>query len=67
MPTMSSTSVKRGGAWPLPTDGHQLALQYRLTSSFAAYLELAQRRNLPPATFDDELRPAAATAGVTVL
>lgn len=55
------------GAGRVLTDVHRLALQYRLTSYDAAYLELAQRRNLPLATLDDELRAAAAAAGVTVL
>ena len=49
------------------TDVHRLALQYRLTSYDAAYLELARRRGLPLATLDDELRTAAAAAGVTML
>ena len=49
------------------TSVHALALQYRLTSYDAAYLELAQRRNLPLATLDDELREACQAAGVTVL
>jgi predicted nucleic acid-binding protein len=37
------------------SDVHRLALDHRLTSYDAAYLELAQRRNLPLATLDDEL------------
>lgn len=49
------------------TDVHRLAVHYRLTSYDAAYLEVAQRRNLPLATLDHELRAAAAAAGVTVL
>jgi predicted nucleic acid-binding protein len=48
-------------------DVHQLAIAYRLTSYDAAYLELALRRNLPLATLDDELKIAAASAGVIVL
>ena len=49
------------------TDVHRIALQYRLTSYDAAYLELAQRRGLPLATLDEELRAACASAGVSVL
>jgi predicted nucleic acid-binding protein len=41
------------------TDVHQLALQHRLTSYDAAYLELALQRDLPLATLDVELRRAA--------
>jgi predicted nucleic acid-binding protein len=48
------------------TDVHRLAVQYRLTSYDAAYLELALRRNLPIATLDVELRNACAAAGVTI-
>jgi predicted nucleic acid-binding protein len=46
---------------------HKLAIQYRLTSYDAAYLELAQRRNLSMATLDDELRAACRSAGVGLL
>lgn len=49
------------------TDVHRIALHYRLTSYDAAYLELAQRRNLPLATLDDELSVAAQAACVAVL
>jgi predicted nucleic acid-binding protein len=38
-----------------------------LTLYDAAYLELAQRLNLPLATLDQELRAAAASLGVTLL
>lgn len=38
------------------TDVHRLAVQYRLTSYDAAYLELALRRDLPLATLDVELQ-----------
>jgi predicted nucleic acid-binding protein len=37
-----------------------------LTAYDAAYLELAIRRGLPPATLDDRLRSAAQAAGVFV-
>ncbi|MBN8454960.1 type II toxin-antitoxin system VapC family toxin [Accumulibacter sp.] len=45
----------------------QLAARFRLTVYDAAYLELAQRRGLPLATFDQELRAAAVALGVTLL
>jgi len=44
-----------------------LADRYRLTLYDAAYLELAQRRRLPLATLDDELRIAATAEGVSLL
>jgi predicted nucleic acid-binding protein len=49
------------------SDVHQLAITYGLTSYDAAYLELAQRLNLPLATLDAELITACKSAGVTVL
>lgn len=49
------------------TDVHGLAVQHRLTSYDAAYLELALRRSLPLATLDGELLAACKVAGVTVL
>jgi predicted nucleic acid-binding protein len=51
-------------AW---TDTLNLADQLQLTVYDAAYLELAQRRILPLATLDGELRTAATAIGVTVL
>ena len=60
-------NVDADSAGNVLTSVHALALQYRLTSYDAAYLELAQRRNLPLATLDDELREACQAAGVTVL
>ena len=44
-----------------------LAAQLGLTTYDAAYLDLAQRRNLPLATLDKRLRTACATAKVAVL
>jgi predicted nucleic acid-binding protein len=44
-----------------------LASRHRLTLYDAAYLELAQRRRLPLATLDKELRTAAAAEGITLL
>jgi predicted nucleic acid-binding protein len=44
-----------------------IADRYRLTLYDAAYLELAQRRRLPLATLDQELRAAAVAAGATTL
>jgi predicted nucleic acid-binding protein len=45
----------------------RLSDQFRLTVHDAAYLELAQRRNLPLATLDRELRKAAQAAGTPAL
>jgi predicted nucleic acid-binding protein len=45
----------------------KLADRCRLTLYDAAYLELAQRVSLPLATFDQELRAAAGSVGVTLL
>ena len=44
-----------------------LAAQLGLTTYDAAYLDLAQRRNLPLATLDRRLRTACATAKLEVL
>ena len=44
-----------------------LAERYRLTLYDAAYLELAQRLDLPLATLDQELRVAGGALGVTLL
>ena len=55
------------------TDGHawaetlQLADRYRLTLYDAAYLELAQRRRLPLATLDNDLRAAGKALGTVLL
>lgn len=45
----------------------RLADRLRLTLYDAAYLELAQRRDLPLATLDKDLRRAAGKLGVTLL
>ena len=46
----------------------RLAERFTLTIyDFLAYLELAQRRSLPLATLDAELREAAAALGLTLL
>jgi predicted nucleic acid-binding protein len=45
----------------------RIAERFALTIYDSAYLELAQRRSLPLATLDAELREAAAALGVTVL
>ena len=45
----------------------RLAERFGLTIYDAAYLELAQRRSLPLATLDDELREAATAIDVTLL
>ena len=44
-----------------------LAERYRLTLYDAAYLELAQRLDLPLATLDQELRVAGRALGLTLL
>jgi len=44
----------------------RLAERHRLTLYDAAYLELAERRNLPLATLDDDLRAAALAEKVRV-
>lgn len=44
-----------------------LAEQHRLTVYDAAYLEVAQRRRLPLASLDQDLRHAAIAVGVEVL
>ena len=55
------------------TDGHawagtlQLADRFRLTLYDAAYLELAQRRRLPLATLDNDLRAAGKALGTVLL
>ncbi len=51
-------------AW---TSTLRLAERCQLTLYDAAYLELAQRLNLPLATLDQELRAAAVVVGVSVL
>jgi predicted nucleic acid-binding protein len=45
----------------------RLAARHKLTTYDAAYLELAQRRGLPLATLDKELRNAATAEGVILL
>lgn len=45
----------------------RLCDQFRLTPYDAAYLELAQRRKLPLATLDRQLRAAAQAAGTKTL
>ena len=45
----------------------QLADRFQLTPYDAAYLELSQRLQLPLATLDTALRPAANELGVKVL
>jgi len=52
---------------PPPAALLSLALRFQLTSTDAAYLELALRRQLPIATRDDELAEAAWAAGLGVL
>jgi predicted nucleic acid-binding protein len=49
------------------TDTLALAERLRLTAYDACYLELAQRRRLPLATLDKELRSAAKKLGIPLL
>lgn len=51
-------------AWGATT---RLAERHQLTLYDAAYLELAQRRGLPLATLDGDLRVAATTEGIILL
>jgi predicted nucleic acid-binding protein len=44
-----------------------LADRFRLTAYDAVYVELAQRRSLPLASFDKDLRAAGATLGLKLL
>ena len=44
----------------------RLANRHKLTVYDAAYLELAQRRGLPLATLDKDLRQAAKAEGVVL-
>ena len=53
-----------GQAWTIT---NMLAERHNLTLYDAAYLELAQRLNLPLATLDTELRAAANALGVPLL
>lgn len=61
-------------ALPIETDSNaglgqvlKMARRFGLTSYDAAYLELAERRNLPLATLDDKLRSACKSLKVPVL
>lgn len=60
--TIDSETVRN--AWQLTS---HLAERFRLTVYDAAYLELAQRMNLPLASLDQDLRTASATLGVPLL
>jgi predicted nucleic acid-binding protein len=53
-----------GQAWSAVA---RLAEQFRLTAYDAAHLELAQRRSLPLATLDLQLRVAGKALGLTLL
>lgn len=45
----------------------QLSEKFKLTVYDACYLELAQRKNLPLASFDKELRSAGKALGLTIM
>jgi predicted nucleic acid-binding protein len=51
-------------AW---SDTLELSDRFRLTLYDACYLELAQRRNLPLATLDGDLRAAGDALGIEML
>lgn len=53
-----------GRAW---TETTRLAERFGLSSYDAAYLELAQRRQVPLASLDQDLRTAATALGLAVL
>ncbi len=69
--------VELYGSLPIQTDApvgpelvrrlHALAEEQTLSAYDAAYLELAQRRDIPLATLDAGLRAAARRAGVAVV
>ena len=61
---ISTDEHTNGHAW---NDTLQLADRFRLSLYDAAYLELAQRRTLPLATLDQELRAAAGAVGIKTL
>jgi predicted nucleic acid-binding protein len=60
--TVDDLPVRQGVA-----DALTLGRRYGLTAYDAAYLELAMRRGIPLATFDQSLSAAGENAGVTVL
>jgi predicted nucleic acid-binding protein len=60
--TLDDETVDR--AWEATA---RLAAQFKLTIYDAAYLELAQRRRLPLASLDQDLRTAASAAGIGIL
>ncbi len=60
--TVDDQPVSKGVA-----DTLSLGRRYRLTAYDASYVELAMRLGLPLVTFDESLRTAAESAGVTVL
>ena len=61
---VSTDSETESQAWGATL---RLAERYQLTLYNAAYLELAQRRGLPLATLDEELREAAKIQNVPLL
>ena len=60
-------TIDTGTAEQAWTISNLLAERHHLTLYDAAYLELAQRLNLPLATLDADLRKAASAVGVQVL
>jgi predicted nucleic acid-binding protein len=74
--TRASKWLRYLSALPIALDGESafrafdrilnLARSHRLTAYDAAYLELAVRRRLPLGTLDNDLKKAAAAAGVTL-
>ncbi len=58
--------VDMEGADRILGEVHELAVNYRLTTYDAAYLELTLGKNLPLATLDDDLRKACLKAGGSI-
>ncbi|HKQ49519.1 MAG TPA: type II toxin-antitoxin system VapC family toxin [Phycisphaerae bacterium] len=66
---LQALDIEFDGESPQRAFTHLLPLcrTHGLTSYDAAYLELAQRRRLPLATLDDDLRSAAKKLGIAIL
>ncbi|HYH68109.1 MAG TPA: PIN domain-containing protein, partial [Urbifossiella sp.] len=56
--------VDARAGFPLAADLLALARRHNLSAYDADYLDLAQRRNLPLATLDRDLREAATALGI---
>lgn len=67
--SLNTLEIERDNESPARAFTHLLSLcrKHRLTSYDAMYLDLANRRGLPLATLDEELRKAAKKLGISVL